>query len=99
VDGKNERRDALEVGRRLVVADAVSGEEAAVREVRLEETYEYADEQILHEGGPKFDSGERDSGGPLHAVDQAVVLALCLDVSNSNPAVSARGARASPVIA
>ena len=86
-DGE-QRREILEVGRRLVVEDAASGEEAAVREVRLDETYEYDDEQILHEGGPKFDSLSQDSGGALHSVDQAVVLALCLDVSNSNPAVS-----------
>ena len=51
-----------------------------------------AEENILLEGGAKFakdeqtgEGGEVFKGGPLHAVDQAVLLSLCLDVQNSNP--------------
>lgn len=78
----------FEVGRRLVVeGDAKSGEEAAVREVKLDDTDGGAEENILLEGGPKY-IDEVDKGGELHAVDMAVLLALCLDVNNSNPAVS-----------
>ena len=48
------------------------------------------DENILLEGGPRFsaeaeEGGGLDRGGALHPVDQAVLLALCLDVENSNP--------------
>ena len=57
------------------------------------------DENILLEGGPRF-SAEDDiipssstdastevvnRGTDLHPVDQAIILALCLDVENSNP--------------
>ena len=52
-----------------------------------------AEENILIEGGARFakdeltgEGGEVDKGGMLHAVDQAVLLSLCLDVQNSNPA-------------
>lgn len=45
-------------------------------------------ENILLEGGPKFSDTELDRGGDLHPVDQAIVLALCLDVANNNPVVS-----------
>ncbi|CAM9157052.1 unnamed protein product, partial [Ectocarpus fasciculatus] len=34
----------------------------------------------------KYEMGKRMVGGMLHAVDQAVLLSLCLDVQNSNPA-------------
>ena len=79
----------LEVGRRMVItADEKSGEEAAVREVRLDDVELHAEDTILFEGGPRFDAeGGVDKGGSLHSVDQAVILALCLDVSNSNPLV------------
>lgn len=52
-----------------------------------------AEENILLEGGARFAKDERTGeggvifkGGPLHAIDQAVLLSLCLDVANSNPA-------------
>jgi hypothetical protein len=77
----------FEVGRRVVVeGDSKSGEEAAIREVKLDDTDGGPEENILLEGGPKY-IDEVDMGGELHAVDMAVLLALCLDVSNSNPAV------------
>lgn len=41
---------------------------------------------IMLEGGPRFADDTLDKGGPLHPIDQAILLALCLDVSNSNPA-------------
>ena len=41
---------------------------------------------IMLEGGPRFADDALDKGGPLHPIDQAILLALCLDVSNSNPA-------------
>jgi hypothetical protein len=41
---------------------------------------------IILEGGPRFADKSLDKGGPLHPIDQAILLALCLDVSNSNPA-------------
>jgi len=72
-----------ELGRRMVREDQ-SGEEVAVREVLLDSMDGGAVENIVLEGGPKF-SGELDKGGVLHPVDQAIILALCLDVSNSNP--------------
>jgi hypothetical protein len=52
------------------------------------------DENIVLEGGPQFSSSGRerdenhkeiDFGGALHPFDQIIILALCLDVSNSNP--------------
>ncbi len=47
-----------------------------------------AQENILLEGGPQFSDPSIEKGGKLHCVDQAVIMALCLDVSNSNPVVS-----------
>jgi hypothetical protein len=77
----------FEVGRRVVVeGNSKSGEEAAIREVKLDDTDGGPEENILLEGGPKY-IDEVDKGGELHAIDMAVLLALCLDVSNSNPAV------------
>jgi tetratricopeptide (TPR) repeat protein len=73
-----------EMGRRMVRENA-SGEEVAVREVLLDSMDGGAVENIVLEGGPKFSSAELDKGGVLHPIDQAIVLALCLDVSNSNP--------------
>jgi tetratricopeptide (TPR) repeat protein len=73
------------MGRRLV-REAVGGEEVAVREVMLDSIDGGAVENIVLEGGPKFGAeGGVDKGGRLHAVDQAIILALCLDVCNSNP--------------
>ena len=46
-----------------------------------------AAENIIIEGGPKFEN-EVYTGGSLHCVDQCVILGLCLDVANSNPVVS-----------
>jgi len=72
-----------EVGRRMV-AEAAGGQEAAVREVMLDSQDGGASENILLEGGPHFSDAAMNQGGKLHVVDQAVVLALCLDVTNSN---------------
>lgn len=44
-----------------------------------------AEINIVLEGGPTFVDKTVDTGGALHPVDQAIVLALCLDVGNSNP--------------
>jgi tetratricopeptide (TPR) repeat protein len=73
-----------ELGRRLV-NEAEGGEEAAVREVLLDNQDGGAAENILLEGGPQFAEGSKhDKGGQLHPIDQAILLALCLDVHNSN---------------
>jgi hypothetical protein len=55
--------------------------------VKLDNVDNGAAENIIIEGGPKFESVV-DLGGKLHCIDQAVILGLCLDVSNSNPVVS-----------
>lgn len=75
-----------ELGRRLVEeAAGTGGEEAAVREVLLDSMDGGAAENIILEGGPKFAAGKGlDKGGELHPIDQAIILALCLDVNNSN---------------
>ena len=75
-----------ELGRR-VVSEVEGGSEAAVREVMLDSQDGGAIENILLEGGPKFteEALNTDKGGRLHPVDQAVILSLCLDVSNNNP--------------
>eukprot|EP01039_Chlorochromonas_danica_P001651 gene1651-1803_t len=75
-----------EIGRRMV-KEAEGGEEAAIREVLLDKVDTGAAENIILEGGPHFNPKEEiHKGGALHAIDQVVLLALCLDVSNSNPA-------------
>ena len=73
-----------EMGRRMV-REGAGGEEIAVREVMLDSMDGGAVQNIVLEGGPKFSSADLDKGGALHPVDQAIILALCLDVSNSNP--------------
>ena len=60
-------------------------EEAAVREVMLDSMDGGSVQNILLEGGPQFSDSTLDFGGNLHPVDQAVILALCMDVANSNP--------------
>ena len=72
----------FETGRRLV-REGADGAEAAVREVMLDSCDGGAEENILLEGGPKY-QGDVDKEVQLHPVDQAVVLGLCLDVGNSN---------------
>lgn len=84
-DSEEKGSRLLEVGRR-VVAEAAGGEEAALREVMLD-SVETGVENIILEGGPKFkNSTEVDSGGQLSTLDQSILLALCLDVSNNNAA-------------
>lgn len=73
-----------ELGKR-VVNETQSGEEVAVREVLLDETDGGAKENVIIEGGPKFSEENVDKGNELHPIDQAIILSLCLDVSNSNP--------------
>jgi tetratricopeptide (TPR) repeat protein len=73
-----------EVGRRLV-REAATGEEAALREVALDSLDGGAEENILLEGGPRFSNSSSVGRGELHPLDQSVILALCLDVENSNP--------------
>ena len=76
-----------EMGRRMV-REVEGGEEVAVREVLLDSMDGGAVENIILEGGPKFSAtatGAVDKGGDLHPIDQAIILALCLDVGNSNP--------------
>lgn len=72
-----------EMGRRLV-RETTQGEEVAVREVLLDSVDGGAQENVVLEGGPRF-AADLDKGSDLHPVDQAIILALCLDVSNSNP--------------
>ncbi len=77
-----------EVGRGLLreVGEAETKEVAAVREVLLDSVDGGPQENILLEGGPAYSDQKLDKGGTLHPVDQAVILALCIDVCNSNPA-------------
>ena len=72
-----------EVGRRMVL-ETETGEEAVIREVLLDEQDGGPEENILFEGGPRFSDSTLTSAD-LHPLDQAVILALCLDVENSNP--------------
>ena len=76
-----------EIGKRAVnEVDQRTGEEAAIREVLLDTIDTGAAENIILEGGPKFSGADDyEDGGDLHPLDQAVILALCLDVKNSNP--------------
>ena len=94
-----------EVGKRVVLEEAVTGEEVAVRRILLDDTDGGARENILLEEGVKFTHLEKnkDAGNEqgsltsesldeltstiLHPIDQSIILALCLDVSNSNAAV------------
>lgn len=85
VEGEESKQELLEIGRRVVTA-ADDGEEAAMREVMLDQV-DTGVENIIMEGGPRFkDASEVRNGGQLSTLDQAILLALCLDVSNSNPA-------------
>ena len=83
-EGEGWQHSKWELGRRLV-CEAAGGEEAAVREILLDETDGGPRENILFEGGPKFSEADLDRGGGLHELDQAIILALCLDVENNNP--------------
>lgn len=84
-----------ELGKRLV-NEVEGGDVAAVREVLLDSTDGGAQENILLEGGPRFTALDNEGTekanleselrSSLHPVDQAIILGLCLDVSNSNPA-------------
>jgi len=76
------------------VKEGAGGEEVAVREVMLDSMDGGAVENVILEGGPTFTSSASvataedvalDRGGSLHPIDQSIILALCLDVSNSNP--------------
>lgn len=78
-----EEEKKWELGLRPVLA-AESGEEAAVREVGLDDVIG-DDENIILEGGPHL-AEETDRGGLLHPIDQSIILAMCLDISNTNPA-------------
>lgn len=82
-NGQSWEHSEWELGRRMV-REAENGEEVAVREVLLDSMDGGAAENIILEGGPRF-AEKTDKGGALHPVDQAIVLALCLDVGNSNP--------------
>ena len=55
-------------------------------QIKLDDVDTGAAENIIIEGGPKFES-EVYTGGSLHSVDHCVILGLCLDVANSNPVV------------
>jgi tetratricopeptide (TPR) repeat protein len=82
----NPPSEFLEMGKRTVI-EGINGEEAAAREVLLDEV-DTGVENIILEGGPKFAESSnniRDDGGKLFPIEQAIILALCLDVSNSNP--------------
>lgn len=87
----------FEVGRR-VVKESSTGEEISLRRILLDATDGGPAENILLEEGVRYtDStlnttgameGGGGRGGILHEIDQAVILAQCLDVKNSNPVVS-----------
>ena len=86
-----------ELGTRIITtSEERNGAEVAIRDVQLDSADGGAAENILLEEGVKFtapsDSGNDDDGvdlnsrhNVLHPVEQAAILALCLDVSNSNP--------------
>jgi hypothetical protein len=87
----------FELGRR-VVTESATGEEVSIRNVKLDDTDGGESENILLEEGVHFShkksSGEHGEGDEedlsstlLHPVDQSIILSLCLDVGNSNPAV------------
>lgn len=83
-EGREWKHSEWEVGRRMVL-ETESGEEAVVREVLLDEQDGGPEENILFEGGPRFSDPKVTTTTDLHPLDQAVILALCLDVENSNP--------------
>jgi len=64
----------------FVVGDGGSKEDAVVREQRIE----HAEDGILLEK-IKFDDEKEQEVQELNILDQAILLALCLDVKNSNP--------------
>lgn len=88
-----------ELGTRIITkCDELNGAEAVIRDVKLDSADGGAAENILLEEGVKFTAPLSVSGSTdaithlldarhnvLHPVEQAVLLALCLDVSNSNP--------------
>jgi tetratricopeptide (TPR) repeat protein len=86
-EGKEEKNKAWEIGRRMVQTVGEEGHEAAAREVSLNEAAaSIQDENILFENGPKFsEKRQDDQSDECHPLDQAIILSLCLDVSNSNP--------------
>jgi tetratricopeptide (TPR) repeat protein len=95
---KEPESQQYEIGRRMV-KEAAGGEEAAVREVKLDDVDTGMPENIIIEGGPQFkDKEELNKGGVLHPIDQAIILALCLDVSNSNPTDGLTNAEMLPYI-
>lgn len=80
-----------ELGTRLVTTvDEAGGEVAAIRDVQLDSADGGAAENILLEEGVKFSEAQGavdvdERHNVLHPLEQAVLLALCLDVGNSNP--------------
>ncbi len=83
--GEEENPNEYEIGRR-VLKETTTGEEVATREILLDQVNTGAAENIILEGGPRFQNPEEvQNGGSLHPLDQSIVLAFCLDVSNSNP--------------
>lgn len=81
---ETKQEDMLEIGRRAVI-EGQGGEEAVMREVPLD-LVDTGVENILFEGGPKLtDPNTAQPGGQLAPYDQVILLALCLDVANSNP--------------
>jgi tetratricopeptide (TPR) repeat protein len=75
----------MELGRRTL-QETTTGEEVSIREVLLDSVDTGMAENIILEGGPKLANEEdKQAGGQLSPLDQSILLALCLDVSNSNP--------------
>lgn len=84
-----------ELGTRIVTtSEKLGGAEVAIRDVKLDSADGGAAENILLEEGVKFSENQMGDGNVvnidsrhnvLHPVEQAMLLALCLDVSNSNP--------------
>lgn len=82
----------MEIGKHVISADE-KGDEIAMRNVKLDHvegaTVGGYDENILFEEGVRYQDSSVNSGNKakLHHIDEAILLALCLDVENSNPKV------------
>ena len=81
-----------ELGEKIITtSDLHDGEQISIREVQLDSMDGGAAENILLEERVRFTAPTPGAGtkdpryNVLHQIDQAALLALCLDISNSNP--------------
>ena len=83
----------MEIGKHVISADE-RGDEIAMRNVKLDHVEGASvggyDENIFFEEGVQYKDKSVNSGNKtkLHHIDEAILLAMCLDVENSNPRVS-----------